>query len=321
MGGLRVILSAGVRQALAGLLAISLTYVTTADAEGLRPSRDRTVIYDWRETSRLEHQDRKRRLERLAAQGLIASPEFYEALIPKKELPQFGVALPVLRVVFPQRVFFDTDKSELRPDAAQTIALVAQELRRDVPDVALFVAGHTDSRGSDEYNYLLSIRRADAVARSLFAEGIGLSRIWRIGFGKAVPVKPNDTAEHMAENRRVEFLFSARAEAVAVWLSKQARSLCDRNYANADECRRRIAALPSFTATPILGDKKDTIVASPEASLSPGMGATQETTKQSVTAKTVAGADDPTTTATIQKNSQVIINLNEQKVTIGGPLL
>jgi outer membrane protein OmpA-like peptidoglycan-associated protein len=103
-------------------------------------------VYDWRQTAQLEHEDRKQRFARLAAQGLIATPEFYEALISKTDLLQFGVDLPVLRIVFPQRVFFDTDKAQIRPDAIPIIDLIAEDLRHDVPDVAVFIAGHTDCK-------------------------------------------------------------------------------------------------------------------------------------------------------------------------------
>lgn len=207
---------------LVGLAAVSILPNSTARSQTAGPSASTSStqpFFDWRETVRLEHVDRMRRFERLAAQGLIGSPAFYEALISKQDLKAFGLDIPVLRIVFPQRVFFDTDKSEIRPEGNQVVDIVAADLRKDVPDVAVFIAGHTDSRGSDEYNYALSVRRADAVARALFSRGIGNSSLWRVGFGKAVPIKPNTTPDNMAQNRRVEFLFAAKADAIAVWLS------------------------------------------------------------------------------------------------------
>lgn len=221
----------------------------------------------------------------------------------------FGVDLPVLRIVFPQRVFFDTDKAELRPDAMPVIDLVAEDLRRDVPDVALFIAGHTDSRGSDTYNYTLSVARADAVARALYARGVGSARLWRVGFGKAVPVKPNTSARNMAENRRVEFLFAARPEAVAVWLSKQGDVVCDAvPPSERSACRQQLAALPAFTASPVL-DAKRTSISPDVKSVAVPMG---ETTGS------VDGGQHKTDL--IGKNSTIILDLNEKKVTVGRPV-
>ena len=278
-------------------------------------------LFDWRQTAVLEHEDRKKRFQRLAAQGLIASPSFYEALISKKDLRAFGVDLPVLRVVFPQRVFFDTDKSDLRPEALQVIDLVAEDLRKDVPDVAVFVAGHTDFRGSDEYNYVLSVERADAVARALFARGVGSSNLWRVGFGKAVPLKPNTTAQNMAENRRVEFLFAARPEAVAVWLAKQAVNTCDGlSQEMRQRCRKKIAALPLFTATPVLTEKRTPISGLKTTKSVPGEKSNKVKTG-STEQQTAVNGMQQRAPALIEKNSTVIINLTEQRVTVGEPVL
>ncbi|TKV41570.1 hypothetical protein A0U87_20655 [Sphingobium sp. MP9-4] len=60
--------------------------------------------------------------------------------------------VPALRVVFLERTtFFDTDSARLRPVAIEIAALIAENLRKEPPDVALFVAGHVDARGSYDY--------------------------------------------------------------------------------------------------------------------------------------------------------------------------
>jgi outer membrane protein OmpA-like peptidoglycan-associated protein len=66
------------------------------------------------------------------------------------------------------------------------------------------VIGHTDNRGSDEYNYDLSRRRAAAVADELISDGVSPSRIGTRGEGESRPVATNDTPEGRAMNRRVE---------------------------------------------------------------------------------------------------------------------
>ena len=67
---------------------------------------------------------------------------------------------------------------------------------------AYIVAGHTDSRASDEYNMKLSLRRANAVAK--VGNSVGAPIIDIRGYGERIPKAPNDTVEGMAQNRRVE---------------------------------------------------------------------------------------------------------------------
>jgi OOP family OmpA-OmpF porin len=100
-------------------------------------------------------------------------------------------------------VNFDFDKSTIRPDAADTLAEAARILREEA-DLRVSVDGHTDSRGTDEYNERLSERRARAVEEYLMRLGVGDSRLQPQGFGESRPVSTNDTEEGRAQNRRVE---------------------------------------------------------------------------------------------------------------------
>jgi outer membrane protein OmpA-like peptidoglycan-associated protein len=70
------------------------------------------------------------------------------------------------------------------------------------------IEGHTDSRGSDEYNDALSERRADAVAAALVRRGVSPDSVTSVGRGKAYPVASNATPEGRQQNRRVEIVFS-----------------------------------------------------------------------------------------------------------------
>ncbi|PIE14927.1 MAG: cell envelope biogenesis protein OmpA [Rhodobacterales bacterium] len=69
---------------------------------------------------------------------------------------------------------------------------------------AYIIAGHTDSRASDEYNMRLSLRRANAVAR--VAQGTGARIVDVRGYGERMPAAANNTAGGMAKNRRVEII-------------------------------------------------------------------------------------------------------------------
>ncbi len=100
-------------------------------------------------------------------------------------------------------VNFDFDKSTIRPDAAEILSEAARILREE-PDVRVSVDGHTDARGTDEYNQRLSERRAEAVVDRLIELGVSRGRLQPQGFGESRPVASNDTEEGRAQNRRVE---------------------------------------------------------------------------------------------------------------------
>ena len=185
-------------------------------------------------------------IEELISQSTGKRAQFFKYVVDKAKLDGFRSDMPMLRVVFPERVFFDTDKSEIKTEAAAVVGSVAQSLRKQNGKVALFVAGHTDSRGSEEYNLDLSIRRAESVARALVSTGVGSALIWRVGFGKAIPLRKNDSAQNMAYNRRVEFLIAQQPTIIAAWV-KNTKSLCQGDAGICDEPRVDL----NFRAAPV----------------------------------------------------------------------
>ncbi|TKV41567.1 hypothetical protein A0U87_20635 [Sphingobium sp. MP9-4] len=176
----------------------------------------------------LEHQTRFSRLKRFAqANGIYPEPEMHSYVIPRDFMPaDFHYDIPVLRIVFPENTFFDTASSEIKPSAIPIIKAMASMLDGDVPDVNVFVAGHADSRGGEVYNHNLSVNRGRNVADILNGSRKNHGAIWSIGFGKSVPLYPNDSDVNMAYNRRVEFLISSRPDAIAYWLQDQVVDVC-----------------------------------------------------------------------------------------------
>lgn len=100
---------------------------------------------------------------------------------------------------------FDFDKFDIRPDSRPVLDEAIATLEEN-PDIRVSIQGHTDSRGTDEYNLKLSERRANAVYRYLVAGGIAPSRLEVVGFGESRPVASNETESGRAENRRVELV-------------------------------------------------------------------------------------------------------------------
>lgn len=104
------------------------------------------------------------------------------------------------------RVFFDYDKSNVKPQYREEIAKVAEKMR-EYPNATAAIEGHAskDSKRSNaRYNQRLSEARANAVKSVLSNEfGIAPNRLSAVGYGFDRPVAPNDTAEGKAMNRRV----------------------------------------------------------------------------------------------------------------------
>lgn len=107
-------------------------------------------------------------------------------------------------VVRLNNVFFDFDKWDLRPESFVELDRVVK-LMKENPAIEIEMSAHTDSRGSDDYNFKLSDNRAASVREYILAKGIDPNRIVSHGYGETRPVVPNTTDENRQLNRRVEF--------------------------------------------------------------------------------------------------------------------
>jgi peptidoglycan-associated lipoprotein len=99
------------------------------------------------------------------------------------------------------RIFFAFDSAEVTPEAQLILQRQAEWLKR-YPNVTVTIEGHTDERGTREYNLALGERRAQAARNVLAASGISSSRISTISYGKERPAVPGSTEEAYAQNRR-----------------------------------------------------------------------------------------------------------------------
>lgn len=101
-------------------------------------------------------------------------------------------------------IYFDTDKTDIKPESGKTLDEVASLLKIDRA-LKLEIAGHTDNTGSKEHNMQLSEGRAQAVVEVLVKKyGIDAARLHAKGYGDTKPVAPNDSDAGKAKNRRVE---------------------------------------------------------------------------------------------------------------------
>ena len=154
---------------------------------------------------------KKRMLEAAGIFGLAgASIGYYmdrqEAEL-RKTLRETGVSVERdgdnINLIMPGNITFVTAGHDLNADfhkVLDSVTLVLQEFEKTI----IVVSGHTDSRGSDEYNQGLSERRANSVSEYLIGKGVVEARIEAVGFGEKHPVADNGNAEGRSLNRRVE---------------------------------------------------------------------------------------------------------------------
>ena len=103
-------------------------------------------------------------------------------------------------------ILFDFDKADIKPESAATIGEIAKLLKNN-PDLKLFIVGHTDNKGSLDYNTTLSKNRATSVVNELVSKhGISSSRLIPEGLAFLAPVASNKTEDGRAKNRRVELV-------------------------------------------------------------------------------------------------------------------
>ena len=107
------------------------------------------------------------------------------------------------------RVFFETDSSDLTPQARATLDKQAQWLTNYSQYSQFTVEGHADERGTREYNIALGARRAQAVRDYLVSRGIAANRMHTISYGKERPVAVCNDISCWSQNRRAVTVLNA----------------------------------------------------------------------------------------------------------------
>lgn len=106
-------------------------------------------------------------------------------------------------------VYFDFDKSEIKPEFQQIMACHAKYLQ-DRPSAQIRLEGNTDERGTREYNLGLGERRGNAVSSALQADGGSASQLSVVSYGKEKPVCREHNEDCWSKNRRVEIVYTAQ---------------------------------------------------------------------------------------------------------------
>ena len=107
-------------------------------------------------------------------------------------------------------IYFDFDKSEIKPEFADIVTAAARNLASH-PQLKVKLEGNTDERGTREYNIGLGERRAQAVRRALLLQGATEAQVATVSYGSERPAVEGDDETAWTQNRRVELTYQSAA--------------------------------------------------------------------------------------------------------------
>lgn len=143
----------------------------------------------------------------VAPEPAVQPASLPESEVSASELPADVEAIN--KAGYLKDVFFDTDKSELRPDARELLAQNARWLQQH-PTLKILIEGHCDERNTNEYNLALGWRRANAAKDYLVSLGVSADRISTISYGEERPFATCHDESCWWQNRRAHFVVTAK---------------------------------------------------------------------------------------------------------------
>ncbi len=156
------------------------------------------------EKARLEEERQREEMERHA----LRERELQEERLTLEEMEEKERTEQELREavqdITDTRIHFAFDKHNLRPDARATLERIGEQMKK-FPDLRLVIEGHTDERGTAEYNLGLGERRARSAYEYLVLLGVEAERMQIVSYGEERPLVDESNEEAWAQNRRAEF--------------------------------------------------------------------------------------------------------------------
>jgi peptidoglycan-associated lipoprotein len=126
------------------------------------------------------------------------------AVVPDRGLPP-GFNDPA-SPLYQRVIYFDYDSSDIQPQFIEVLRAHSLYLATN-PNRSIRLEGHTDERGTREYNLALADERANKVRRFMLAEGVGDGQINTLSYGEERPAQPGHSEDAWVLNRRVELVY------------------------------------------------------------------------------------------------------------------
>jgi len=166
-------------------LMVTLTVVMGMSACGSNPARDTEIIDTTEQAS------------------AVVQPVTIDGLQDGTKLDPNSIAgrAPLERVIY-----FDYDQAELRPEFLDIVAQHGRFMAEN-PDARVRLEGHTDERGTREYNIALGEARAITISRMLQLQGVGSTQLRTVSYGEELPVDEAHNSDAWAKNRRVNVIY------------------------------------------------------------------------------------------------------------------
>ena len=145
--------------------------------------------------------------KRVAVQQPAVEEQKEEVVVVEEKKEEVVVVPPPTKLddmVMKEDIYFDFDKSNLKPAAQESLLRKAEWLLEN-SDVTVTIEGHCDERGTNEYNLALGDRRAESAKAFLLNLGVSASRLTTISYGEERPVCFDRDEECWAKNRRAHF--------------------------------------------------------------------------------------------------------------------
>ncbi len=181
-------------------LTASLVLISSCATTSKEDPQDAAKIAAERDKERIR-QEEARRAEQERQQRLADEAE--RQRLERERLAREEAA-QLKKKVESEIIYFDYDRSELKPEARDILNRKADWLKEN-REYNIRIEGHCDERGSTEYNLALGERRAEAAAKFLKALGIAEGRISVVSYGEQMPADPGKNEAAWAKNRRDEF--------------------------------------------------------------------------------------------------------------------
>ncbi len=150
----------------------------------------------------IDKSENRQEANEVARDGIQDSSEISSQDLSPKAIPEISLGD---YDGFEPSVYFDYDRFDVKPSYVEVIKKIAQIMRENRTSKIL-LEGHSDERGTREYNVALGHKRAESVAKALEAEGINRERMDTISFGEEDPADNTPNEKGWAKNRRCDLI-------------------------------------------------------------------------------------------------------------------